>query len=249
MFEVSSLFDGRSPLGRRGFLSAGATLTGMLVLSGCTTGMGTGAGTASTARTMGGGTSPASADVARRLLELSTRNAFTRLTAPDGFWNSAVARINMPVLFGKSPKGMPGVLKQPKFREQLQHRLNIIAEDGARAAAPQVAEAIRTLTFDNPDALVNGPATSATSYLRAKVGATLVNAMIPAMDRLLRAADDPIISQAVAALKNVDLADAAHALALGADNAIWFEIGGEEAAIRREPGKTGDTLLIKAFAK
>jgi hypothetical protein len=246
MFEVGSLFEARSPLGRRGFLSAGATLAGMVLLSGCTTAMGSGAGTPGTARAMGGA-GPASADVARRLLELSTRNAFTRLSAPDGFWNSAVARINMPVLFGRSPKGMPGVLKQPKFREQLQHRLNNIAEDGARAAAPQVAEAIRTLTFDNADALVNGPATSATSYLRAKVGPTLVNAMIPAMDSLLRSADDPIISQAVAALKNVNLADAAHALALGADNAIWFEIGGEEAAIRREPAKTGDTLMTRAF--
>lgn len=246
MNELGSLFGARSPLGRRGFLGAGATLAGMLLLSGCTTA--TGLGTGRTARSIGG-TAPASADVARRLLELSSRSAFARLTAPDGFWGSAVARINMPVLFGRSAKGMPGVLRQPKFREQLLHRLNVIAEDGARAAAPQVAEAIRTLTFDNPDALVTGDATSATSYLRAKVGPTLVNAMIPAMDRLLRAADDPVISQAVAALKDVDLADAAHALALGADNAIWYEIGGEEARIRRDPGKTGDALLIQAFAK
>jgi hypothetical protein len=246
MIEQGSNFDARTPLGRRGFLSAGAALAGALVLSGCMTAEGGSAAAPRMARATGGA---ASDDVARRLLELSTRNAFTRLTAPDGFWNSAVARINMPVLFGRSGKGMPGVLKQPKFREQLQHRLNNIAEDGARAAAPQVAEAIRTLTFDDANALVNGPATSATSYLRAKVGPTLVNAMIPAMERLLRAADDPIISQAVAALKDVDLADAAHALALGADNAIWFEIGGEEAAIRREPGKTNDTLMTQAFAR
>ena len=248
MVEVGSTFDIQAPLGRRGLLGAGALAFGMLLLPGCTTTT-TGGGTGAMGGTARVASAPASADVARRLLELSTRNAFTRLTAPDGFWNSAVARINMPVLFGRSPKGMPGVLKQPKFREQLQHRLNIIAEDGARAAAPQVAEAIRTTTFDNPDSLVNGPATSATSYLRAKVGPTLVNAMIPAMDRLLRAADDPIISQAVAALKDVDLADAAHALALGADNAIWFEIGGEEAAIRREPAKTGDTLMVQAFGR
>jgi hypothetical protein len=247
MNERSSLFEARSPLARRGFLSAGATLAGMLLLSGCTT-AGTGSGAGIAARSAGGA-APASAQVARRLLELSTRNAFAHLTAPDGFWGSAVARINMPVLFGRSAKGMPGVLRQPKFREQLLHRLNVIAEDGARAAAPQVAEAIRTLTFDNPDAIVMGEATAGTTYLRAKVGPTLVNAMIPAMDRLLRAADDPIISQAVAALKDVDLADAAHALALGADNAIWYEVGAEEAAIRREPGKAGDPLLTRAFTR
>lgn len=248
MFEVGSLFNTRSPVGRRGFLTAGAAVAGVLLLPGCTTSGGA-SGMASAGRSTGARNGPASAEVARRLLELSTRNAFTRLTAPDGFWGSAVARINMPVLFGRSAKGMPGVLRQPKFREQLLHRLNVIAEDGARAAAPQVAEAIRTLAFENPDAIVMGEATSATSYLRAKVGPTLVNAMIPAMDRLLRAADDPIISQAVAALKGVNMADAAHALALGADNAIWYEIGGEEATIRREPAKTGDALMIRAFTK
>jgi hypothetical protein len=248
MFEVGSVFDARSPVGRRGFLTAGAAVAGALLLPGCTTTTtGSGGGVGSAARAAGA--APASAEVVRRLLERSTRNAFARLTAPDGFWASPVARINMPVLFGKTGKGMPGVLRQPKFREQLLHRLNVIAEDGARAAAPQVDEAIRTLTFDNPDALVMGEATSATSYLRAKVGPTLVNAMIPAMDSLLRAAGDPVISQAVAALKDVDMADAAHALALGADSAIWYEIGGEEAAIRREPAKTGDSLLIRAFSK
>lgn len=246
MNEVSSLLDTRQPLGRRGFLGAGATLAGMMLLAGCTNGASTGI-----ARNSGiaeAGVAPASADVVRRLLELSTRNAFARLTAPDGFWESAVARINMPVLFGRSGRGMPGVLSQAKFRNQLQRRLNVIAEDGARAAAPQVAEAIRNVSLQNADELLNGPATGATSYLRSQVGATLVNAMIPAMDRLLKAADDPIIGQAVAALKNVDLNDAGHALALGADNAIWFEIGGEEAAIRRDPDKTRDPLMIGAFS-
>ncbi|MBB4859071.1 hypothetical protein HNO88_002397 [Novosphingobium chloroacetimidivorans] len=247
MNEVGLTFDARTPLGRRGFLSAGATLAGLVLVSGCTAGTGLGSASAGSARSVGG---PAanSAEVARRLLELSSRNAFARLTAPDGFWNSAVARINMPVLFGRSAKGMPGVLRQPKFREQLLHRLNVIAEDGARAAAPQVEGAIRTLAFDNPDAIVHGEATAGTSYLRAKVGPTLVNAMIPALERLLRATDDPIVSQAVAALKDVNLADAAHALALGADNAIWYEIGGEESAIRRDPAKGGDPLLARAFA-
>ena len=248
MIEMGSQFDARAQLNRRGLLGIGAVAVGAMLLPGCTA-MGTGAsaGTASGGARVAG--APASAQAVRRLLELSTRNAFTRLTAPDGFWASAVARINMPVLFGKSAKGMPGVLKQPKFREQLQHRLNNIAEDGARAAAPQVAEAIRTLAIENPDAILGGEATAATSLLRAKVGPTLVNAMIPELERLLRVAGDPIISQAVAALKDVNMADAAHALALGADNAIWYEIGGEEAAIRRDPAKTGDAVLIQALAR
>jgi hypothetical protein len=71
--------------------------------------------------------------------------------------------------------------------------------------------------------------------------------MIPALRRALRQAQDPVIAEAVAALKGVNLGDVAHALANEADNAIWYEIGGEEAAIRRNPEATGDPALIAAL--
>jgi len=45
----------------------------------------------------------------------------------------------------------------------------------------------------------------------------------------------------------VNIADAAHALALEADNAIWYEIGASEAEIRRNPESTNDPLLIAAL--
>ncbi|MFC0204868.1 DUF4197 domain-containing protein [Novosphingobium soli] len=182
--------------------------------------------------------------VIQRLLELSSQRAFARLTQPDGFWDSAVARINLPVLFGRPGSAAQVILKSPLFREKLQHQLNIIAEDGARVAAPLVAEAVRTLSVTDALALLNGDNTAATTFLRQAMGPVLVNAMIPEFDRVMRAAQDPILNQAVAALAGVSLSDAAHALALEADNAIWYEIGAQESEIRADPGSTSDPALI-----
>lgn len=220
-------------LDRRRLLGTGALLGGMLLLPACAT--------------VGGRPVFSYEEAVRVLLEASTRNAFARLTAPNGFWDSSVARINLPVLFGKRGSVMAGILKSPAFREQLQRRLNVIAEDGARAAAPLVADTVRTIGIQNAMALIKGDPTAATSYLRAQMGPQLVNAMIPELDRLMRVVDDPLVGQALSALAGVDLADAAHALALGADNAIWYEIGAEEAEIRKDPSKA-DPRLAPLFA-
>jgi hypothetical protein len=39
----------------------------------------------------------------------------------------------------------------------------------------------------------------------------------------------------------------AQAVAIRADNSIWYQIGAEETAIRANPQTTGDPLLIGLF--
>lgn len=217
---------GRHVYPRRSILLGMGAATGLLLLPG-----------AALARDAG------STDGVRRLLRLSTRNAFARLTAPDGFWNSSVARIELPVLFGRKGAAMPGVLGNTKFRDELQHRLNVVAEAGARRVAPMVTRAVRRLPVSDGAAVIAGGPTAATSLLRQQVGADLVNALIPAMRDALRAANDPQVAQAIAALRGVDLAQVGHALALNADSAIWYEIGNMETEIRRDPAAGGDAVL------
>lgn len=216
-------------LGRRAVL-AGMLASGALALPGCTT--------------LG---KPGYLDVIESLLMLSSQRAFARLTQPDGFWDSAVARVNLPVLFGRPGSTADRILRSALFRDKLQHQLNNIAEDGARAAAPVVYQAVRTLTVTDALALLRGGNTAATTFLRQSMGASLVNTMIPELDRVMRLSRDPILSEALAALTGVNLADAAHALALEADNAIWYEIGAQEADIRAHPESTNDPVLIAAL--
>lgn len=215
-------------VGRRGFLM-GAAATGVLVLPGCAS---------------YGGYGFSFVDAVRRLLEISAYNAFGRLTAPGGFWDSQVARFDLPLLFGRRGGVLQSILTSGPFRERLQYRLNIMAEDGARRAAPLVADTIRTIGFQNAVDLIRGGPTSATSYLRGSMGPALINAMIPALGDTLRIASDPLVSQAISALAGVDTMQVAQSIANSADTAIWYQIGAEETAIRADPRRTNDPQLI-----
>lgn len=186
-------------------------------------------------------------DAVRRLLEMSTGNALARLTAPDGFWNSSVARIGLPDLFGSRGGVVQAILTSSAFREQLQHKLNNFAEAGARRAAPVVAEAVRTVGIQNAVDIVRGGPTAATSFLRSSMGSAVINAMVPGLGDAMRLANDPLVNQAIAALAGVDLGQVVQATALSADNAMWYEIGAAETEIRRNPEQTNDPILIAAL--
>lgn len=190
---------------------------------------------------------PSYTRVIENLLMLSSQRAFARLTQPDGFWDSSVARINLPTLFGRPGSAAQKVFQSPLFREKLQHMLNNFAEDGARVAAPLVYDAVRGMSATDALALLRGGNTAATTFLRQSMGPSLVNAMIPELGQVMQVASDPVFSTALNALAGVNVTDAAHALALEADNAIWYEIGAQEADIRAHPETTNDPALIAAL--
>ena len=187
-------------------------------------------------------------DAIRRLLTISSQTAFARLTAPGGFWDSEIARFEAPDLFGKSGTGvLKNLLTSSLFKQNLQHQLNIVAEQGAERAAPVVYNAVRGLSVPDAIGLVRGGPTSATSFLRAQMGSALINAMIPGLSDALRVSGDPIIGQALKALSGIDIGQMAQAVAGRADNSIWYQIGAEETAIRAHPETTRDPLLIGVF--
>ncbi len=220
--------SGSNPLARRDFLAGAVVAAGALALP-------------------AGASGQVADGPVQRLLVLSVQNAFARLTMPDGFWNSRVARFGLPVLFRKTSGAAPGPLGSDVFREQLQHRLNNLAESGARGAAATVVEAARKLVVLDPAAVLRGPASAATTQLRLEMGSGLANAMIPTLVQTLTAAQDPIVAQAVTALVGVQLTDVAHAVALAADNGIWYEIGNAEAEIRTNPALANDPALAAAL--
>lgn len=186
-------------------------------------------------------------DAVRRLLELSARNAFARLTAPGGFWDDQLARLDLPDVFGRRGSVMQNILASPLFRERLQRELNIVAEDGARRAAPVVADAVEIIGIDNALDLLRGGPSAATAHLRAAMAGRLIDEMVPALGDALRVVDDPLLGQAISALAGVDVAGVARSLAREADDAIWGAIGREEAAIRADPQATRDPVLIAAL--
>ena len=220
-------------LGRRGFIvglgAAGATSA--IALSGCASGFG----------------QFSFVEAVRRLLTLSSYAAIDRLSAPGGFYDNQVARLDLPDVFGRRGGVLANILTGVLFRDRLQRTLNRFAEDGARRAAPAVADTIRVVGFANAVALIRGGPTAATGFLRQEMAGRLVDVMFPAIGDAMRVANDPILGQALAAFSGVDVPAIARDLSIQADNAIWGEMGREESAIRADPRRTNDPILIAAL--
>lgn len=223
---VASEFE---TVSRRIFL-AGAAASGALAVTGCSS--------------MGGFSL---VDAVRRLLERSASGALARLTAPGGFWDNQLARLDLPDVFGSRGNVLESILTSAVFKNRLQRSLNSVAEAGARRAAPIIADTVRTIGIDNAVALIKGGPTAATGFLRQAMAGSLIEAMAPALGDGLRIAQDPIVGQAIAALAGVDVNGVARSLSAKVDDAIWGEIGREEAAIRANPQATNDAVLIAAL--
>lgn len=185
----------------------------------------------------------------RRLLTLASQNAFALLLQPGGFYDSSVARISLPDRFGgeRGAGILSVVLQSRQFRERLQRQLNRAAEKGAERAAPLVADAVRNISIEDADALVRGGPQAATAFLRGKMGPALLESMVPGISDGLRLFDDQVIGQAVRSVTGFDIAALAQDISRKADDSIWAAIGLEESAIRADPQKTNDPLLMGVF--
>lgn len=187
-------------------------------------------------------------DAIRRLLLLSSERAFARLTAPNGYWDEAVASIGLATLLGSRGNVLGNILTSTVFKNRLEGAFADIAVEGAERAAPLVADAVRTIGIENALALVNGGPSAATAFLQGQMGGTLVEAMVPELGQAMRVAQEPLVGQLLQQLTGIDVAGASRNFAGQVDTAIWREIGVEEGAIRANPRSTNDPLLIAVLA-
>ena len=215
---------------RRMFLAGTAASAGLLALPGCAT--------------LGGFSL---VDAIRRLLYLSSERAFARMLAPGGYWDEAVETIGLQNLIGSRGGTVASILTSTLFKSRLEGAFADIAMDGAERAAPLVADAVRVIGIQNAVALVNGGPTAATAFLRQDLGTTLVEAMIPELGQAMRIASEPLVGELLAGLTGIDVSGVARNVSTSIDNAIWSEMGVEEAAIRANPQATNDPLLIGVF--
>ena len=218
------------PTGRRAFIG-GLTLGGAaLALPGCASYGGFGM-----------------VDAIQRLLFLSSERAFARMLDQGGFWDEQVATIGLDGFLGARGGVLSRILTSALFKDRLNDAFGDIAYRGAERAAPLVTDAVRVIGIQNAIDLVNGGPTAATAFLRGSMGATLIDAMVPEVGTAMRVAQDPLVGQALAALTGVDVPQVAGRVSTNIDDAIWREIGVEEAAIRRDPRSTNDALIIGVF--
>ncbi|VVT19174.1 DUF4197 domain-containing protein [Erythrobacter sp. EC-HK427] len=212
---------------RRRFL-AGAGATGaLLVLPGC--------------ESMGG---LSLTEAVRRLLELSSQRAFDRMLQPGGYWDEQVAAIGLNSFLGVRGNAVANFLTSTAFRNRLEDVFAAIALEGSEIAAPIVLETVRGIGINNALAIVNGGPTAAMEFLRGEMGMTLVELIVPEVGTAIRIANEPVVRDLLASTTGVDVGGISQNMATRIDNAIWREMGVEEAAIRANPRATNDPLLI-----
>lgn len=186
-------------------------------------------------------------EAVRRLLLLSSERAFARLTAPDGYWDEQVAQIGLGNLLGTRGDVLSRILTSRLFKDRLEDAFADIAIEGSYRAAPIVTDAVRIIGFRNAIDLVSGGPQAATAALRGEMGGRLIDAMVPELGEAIRIASDPLVADLVNAATGTDISGIAQRLAGNIDDAVWAEIGAEEAAIRADPQSTRDPVLIGVF--
>ncbi|WP_348646367.1 DUF4197 domain-containing protein [Erythrobacter sp. F6033] len=217
-------------LGRRTILKGGAAAAALLALPACSTLPGF-----------------SLTEAVRRLLLLSSERAFARLTSPDGYWDDQVARLGLGNLLGTRGDVLSRILTSTLFKDRLEDAFADIAIEGSYRAAPVVTEAVRAIGLRNAIELVRGGPKAATQALRGELGGRLIDTMVPELGDAIRIASDPLVGQLIDATTGADISGIAGRLAGNIDDAIWTEIGTEEAAIRSDPRSTGDPVLIGVF--
>ena len=221
----NALMPSRTAASRRRFLGFAALGAGALALPGCAS---------------YGGFSYVEA--IRRLLTAASQDAFAQLLAPDGFYDTQLARLTAEDVFGTRSNAVATIVRERMMRE-----FNRVAAEGAYRAAPLVFDTIRVIGVENAAALITGGPTAATSFLRQNMGNRLIEVMLPEIADALRVVNDPVLGPALSELAGVNLSGAANSLTRHTEDAIWSAMGRAESAIREDPYATDDPVLIGVF--
>lgn len=185
----------------------------------------------------------------RRLLTLASQRALARLMVENGFYDSAVARIDLPPQLGGPGASslLSRALRTGPIKDRLMRQVNRAAEKGAERAAPIVADAITSLPIEDAAAVIAGGPGAATALLERTMGRGLASAMLPAIDGGLKLFDSQVVTEALRLVSGIDLPALARDVSDRTHDAIYRAIAAEEAAIRADPAATRDPLLMAVF--
>lgn len=187
----------------------------------------------------------------KEALTISADSVTNWLHRTDAYYKDSLIKI----LFPPEAQEVKDVLIAAGFAslvEDFELKLNRAAEDAAIKAKPIFFNAITNLTIQDGIAILHGPDTAATTYLREKTYDSLYTAFYPEIKNSLTAvgAQDAwntiITTYNTLTGKNVntDIADyTTHKALYG----LFLKIAEEEKLIRHDPQKRVTDLLKKVF--
>jgi len=114
----------------------------------------------------------------KEALALGAEHAVTNLGRPGGYLDQLDVRIPMPKSL-KSVESTLRTLKQDALADQFITTMNQAAEQAVPEAAGILGDAIRSMTVEDAEKIIQGPEDAATQYFRKTSGDRLKEKMMP----------------------------------------------------------------------
>ena len=209
-------------------------------------------------KSAGGGSSAGGGEVAAGLKEAlaaGTGNAVQSLSKADGYFGDAAVKILMP---GKMQQAAE-LLKKAGYQKEVDDfilSMNRAAEQAAPKAKPIFEDAVKNMSFEDAQKILNGGNTAATDYFKAKTSPQLTQAFKPVIADSMNQAG---VTHSYKALTDrytsmvpfgkMDSLDLDTYVTQKSLDGLFLKVGQEEAKIRTNPAARTTDLLKKVFTK
>lgn len=189
----------------------------------------------------------------KEALAVGAERSSTKLSAMDGFFKNAAIKILLPEEAQKVEKTLRD-LGMGSIVDKAILSVNRAAEDAASSAAPIFINAVKSMTINDALGILKGSDTAATSYLKGKTTLALTNAFKPVIEKSLAKVNatkfwgDVFTAYNQFATKKIN-PDLSAFVTERALSGIFYQVGQEEKAIRKDPVARTTEILKKVFGK
>jgi len=191
----------------------------------------------------------------KEALETGTRKAVDKVSQEGGYLNNPQIRIPLPPRVQQAT-GLMRQLGLNKMADDFEQSINRAAEKAAPQATSIMIDAIKSMTIDDAQNILNGEADSATRFFEDKTRGKLISLFEPIIDtslnevgatRYYNQLDDQLSSVPVVGQDlNLDLPDYVTGQAL---DGLFVMLAQEEQKIRNNPAARTTELLQQVFGK
>ena len=188
----------------------------------------------------------------KEALRVGSERVVTQLGKVDGFNADPKIHIPLPQSLETAKKALNAVGMGGMF-DALELKLNRAAEQAVPEARSLFLDAISQMTLEDVKAIYNGPDDAATRYFQSKMSAPLSARMEPIVSKSLEQvgavqAYNSALGQyrTLPFVPDVQADLTKYVIDKGLDG-VFYYLGQEEAAIRKNPAKRTTELLQKVF--
>jgi len=190
----------------------------------------------------------------KEALDVGARRAISNVSKPDGYLANQLIHITMPPQL-QQVSGLMRKFGLSSQADTFEQSMNHAAEKAAPEATNIIVNAIKNMSIQDANAILQGPDNAATEYFKKQTTQQLTGLFRPTIDASLnqvgttkyyndlagQMAALPLVGKSV----NLDLPDYVTEQAL---NGLFTMIAAEEQKIRKNPAARTTELLKQVFA-